>query len=199
MVSDFCDEESTLSDLYLTVIEAVSVMSEYPQNVGLVCCCYNYHIDVRLQNFVVRCVLHVIGCVLSDACHTEQEYKIVVVGRRLTASIILCPFITCQSIMNFQLTLSKSMTDLTTLDKAEPISRFQFPSPDSSRIIRISLEHNDICNVYKSILVSRSNVLAVSFITFSKIVLLVSFSTFLDNWIFKHVKKKKKWRRWLWK
>ncbi|XP_072015486.1 LOW QUALITY PROTEIN: ral guanine nucleotide dissociation stimulator-like 1 [Amphiura filiformis] len=55
------------------------------------------------------------------------------------------------------LTLSKSMSDLTTLVTPNAYTqenRFQFPSPDSSRIIRVSLEDNNICNVYKSILVT---------------------------------------------
>ena len=52
-------------------IEAVSVISEDPQDGGSVCCCYDYCIDARLQNCAVRCILHAIGCVMSDACHAE--------------------------------------------------------------------------------------------------------------------------------
>ena len=40
----------------------VSVMSEYPQDGGSVCCSYHYHVDSWLQNCVVRCILHAIGC-----------------------------------------------------------------------------------------------------------------------------------------
>ena len=54
--------------------EAISVMSKYPQNGSSVCCCLDYCIDARLQNCVVGCVLLVIGYVISDECHTEQEY-----------------------------------------------------------------------------------------------------------------------------
>ena len=35
----------------------------------LSCCCYDYGFDARLQNCVVRCVLSLIGSVMSDACH----------------------------------------------------------------------------------------------------------------------------------
>ena len=31
-------------------------------------------VEVQLQNCVVRCVLRVIGCEMSDACHAEREY-----------------------------------------------------------------------------------------------------------------------------
>ena len=36
--------------------------------------CFDYHIDGWLQNCMVHCVLRIIGCVMSDACHAEQEY-----------------------------------------------------------------------------------------------------------------------------
>ena len=55
-------------------IEAISVMSEYPQDGGLVCCCYDYRVYAQLQNSVVCCVLHVKGCVMSDAWHAQREY-----------------------------------------------------------------------------------------------------------------------------
>ena len=48
-----------------------------PQDGGSVYCCYNYHVDAndaRLQNCMVCCVLRVIGCVMSDPCHTRREY-----------------------------------------------------------------------------------------------------------------------------
>ena len=45
----------------------------YPQNDGKVCCSYNYHVDLlHLQNSMVHWVLHVIGCIMSEASHTEQ-------------------------------------------------------------------------------------------------------------------------------
>ena len=47
---------------------------EYPQDGGSVCCCYDYHVETGLQDCVVCCVLHIIGCVMSDACHVKQEY-----------------------------------------------------------------------------------------------------------------------------
>ena len=49
-------------------------MRPYSQDGGLVCCCYDYPVEVRLQNCVVHCVLCLIGCVMSDVCHAEQEY-----------------------------------------------------------------------------------------------------------------------------
>ena len=55
-------------------IEAVSVTSEYPQDGGPVCCCYDYRVHARLQNCVLRCVMPLIGCVMSDACYAEREY-----------------------------------------------------------------------------------------------------------------------------
>ena len=45
-----------------------------PQDGGSVCCCYEYHVEMRLQNCVVRCVLRIFWCVMSNACHWEQEY-----------------------------------------------------------------------------------------------------------------------------
>ena len=47
---------------------------ECPQDGDSVCCCYNYHVDVRLQNCVVRWVLRLIGCMVSIACYVEREY-----------------------------------------------------------------------------------------------------------------------------
>ena len=47
--------------------------SEYPQDCGRVYCYYNYCCNVRLQICMVRCVLGVISCVMSNACHTELD------------------------------------------------------------------------------------------------------------------------------
>ena len=73
---------------YLT-IEAVSMTSEYPQDGRSVYCYYDYRDDARLQNWVVLYFLRVIGCVMSDACHSEltcpQDGGS---GKSLTASII---------------------------------------------------------------------------------------------------------------
>ena len=55
-------------------IEAVSVTSEYSRDDGSVCCCYDNRVDARLQNCVMHCVLHVIGCVMSDACHGTRVW-----------------------------------------------------------------------------------------------------------------------------
>ena len=50
-------------------------MSEYPQDGGSVCCCYDYCVDTGLQlNCVVHCILRVISCVMAGACHAEQEH-----------------------------------------------------------------------------------------------------------------------------
>ena len=46
---------------------------KYPQDGGSVCCCYDCHVDARLQNNMVHYVLNVTGCIMSDACHTERE------------------------------------------------------------------------------------------------------------------------------
>ena len=48
-------------------IKAVSVKSDG----GPVCYCYDYYVDAQLQNWVVCCILHLIGSVMSDACHTR--------------------------------------------------------------------------------------------------------------------------------
>ena len=48
--------------------------SEFQKVSSSVCCCYDYSIDVQLQNYMVCCILRVMGCVISDACHTEREY-----------------------------------------------------------------------------------------------------------------------------
>ena len=62
--------------------------SGYPQDDDSVCCCYDCHVDAWLQNCMVRCVLHVIGFAISEACHAEQEYpQMVAAGKRLTASL----------------------------------------------------------------------------------------------------------------
>ena len=58
----------------VVVIEAISVMSEHPQDGGSGCCCYDYRVNVGLQNCLLRCILLVIGCVMSGANHTKQEY-----------------------------------------------------------------------------------------------------------------------------
>ena len=68
----------------MVYIEAVSVTSEYPQEGGSVCCCYDFHVDTRLQNCVVHCVLCVTRCVMAGAYHAEWEYrthKVVVSGK----------------------------------------------------------------------------------------------------------------------
>ena len=54
--------------------ELVSVTSEYPQDGDSVCYCYDYPVDAQLQNCVLRCVLRVSRCIMSDACHAEWEY-----------------------------------------------------------------------------------------------------------------------------
>ena len=66
------------------------MMSEHPQDGGSVCCCYDYCVDARLQKCVVRCVLRVIGCGMSDACHAERIRKYPQDGgrkKRLTTSV----------------------------------------------------------------------------------------------------------------
>ena len=68
-------------------IEANSVTSEDPRDGGSVCCCYDYSIDVRLQNCVVRCVLRVIGCANpTNVKQNESTHKMVAARKRLTAS-----------------------------------------------------------------------------------------------------------------
>ena len=52
-------------------IKVVSVTSENPQDGGSVCCCYDYHVDVRLQKCEMRCVLGTLGCVMSRIYHAE--------------------------------------------------------------------------------------------------------------------------------
>ena len=86
-------------------------MLDYPQDGDSVCCCYDYCIDMRLQDCVMYCVLHVIRCAMSDACHAEPEYiqdvaagnachaereyiQDVAAGKRLTASTY-CPVSGC--------------------------------------------------------------------------------------------------------
>ena len=50
--------------------------------------CYDYCVDTRVQDCVVRCVLRVIGSVMSAACHAEREYpQDGGRGKSLTASI----------------------------------------------------------------------------------------------------------------
>ena len=56
------------------IIEAISVTSEYTQDGGWVYCRDGYHIDARLQDYMVHCILHIIGCVMFDACYAEWEY-----------------------------------------------------------------------------------------------------------------------------
>ena len=69
-------------------IAAVSVMSEYPQDGGSVCCSYDYRIDAWLQNCIVHCILRVIRYVMFDTCHADESiHKMVAAGKRLTASI----------------------------------------------------------------------------------------------------------------
>ena len=52
-------------------IEGISATSEYPQDGCSVWCCYDYGVDALLQNYVVRCILHVIGCVMASAHPTD--------------------------------------------------------------------------------------------------------------------------------
>ena len=47
--------------------------SEDPQDGELVCYCYDYHVDTRLQNSVVHCILHIIGCIMAGACHAKRD------------------------------------------------------------------------------------------------------------------------------
>ena len=54
------------------LIEAISV--RVPTRWQLSCCCYDYYVGVRLQNCVVHCVLSLIRCIISNACHAEQKY-----------------------------------------------------------------------------------------------------------------------------
>ena len=54
--------------------KAISVASEFSQDGGSVCCCYDKHVRVRLQECMVLCVLRVISCVMSGACYAEREY-----------------------------------------------------------------------------------------------------------------------------
>ena len=76
------NDDSHLSMHYTSVLvynnkfatEAIGVTLGYPQDGGSVCCCYDYCVDVRIVWYVC-CVLQAIGCVMSDACHTEQEYR----------------------------------------------------------------------------------------------------------------------------
>ena len=58
----------------LLPLETISVTSEYPQDGGLVFCCYDYCVDPQLQNCMIRC-LHIIGLIMSDTCHAGQEYS----------------------------------------------------------------------------------------------------------------------------
>ena len=53
------------------MFEAVIVMSEYPKMAVQFVIAM---ITALTQNCMVHCVLRMIGYVLSDACHTEQEY-----------------------------------------------------------------------------------------------------------------------------
>ena len=77
-----------------------------------------------------------------------------------------------------QLTHSKSLTDLTSLPTnpsyLQSSTKFQFPSADS-RIIRVSLGDDSLCNGYKSIVVSNPNI-KVFFIFFAVKTSYVSFN-----------------------
>ena len=67
----------------IPIIEAVNVTSEYPQDGGSVCCCYDYRVLARLKNCAVRSVLHVIT-------QNEITHKMVAagnMGKGLEASI----------------------------------------------------------------------------------------------------------------
>ena len=54
-------------------IKTVSVTSEYPQDGGSVCFCYDY-LFASLQDCVVCCILRVIRCIMSNAYHAERKY-----------------------------------------------------------------------------------------------------------------------------
>ena len=58
--------------VYTLNIEAC-VTSEYPQDGGPICCCYDYRSDARLHNCVDRCVLSVIKCVLQKASTQDGD------------------------------------------------------------------------------------------------------------------------------
>ena len=64
------------AELKVPHIEAVKVMSEYPQDgsSSFLLLCYDYHVDAQLQNCAVHCVLRIIGCVMAGACLAEREY-----------------------------------------------------------------------------------------------------------------------------
>ena len=67
---------------------SVSVMSGYPQDCGSVFCCYNYRVD--WQHCMVHHVFHVIECVMSEACHTENQmkvHKMVATGKKTKADV----------------------------------------------------------------------------------------------------------------
>ena len=61
-----------------------------PQDDGSVYCCYDYCNYTRLQNCVVHSVLRVIGWLMSNTCHAEQEFPQVGGHRKkmLTASVL---------------------------------------------------------------------------------------------------------------
>ena len=61
----------SLFDHSTNAIEAVSVTSKYPQDSGSVSCCYDYRVDVWLQNWVMHCILCIIGCIKSDPHRAE--------------------------------------------------------------------------------------------------------------------------------
>ena len=69
---------------YVNSIEVISVTSEYPQGDDWVCFAVVTTLT-QLQNCVAHNILCVIGCVMSEAWYTEQEYP--QDGKRLTASI----------------------------------------------------------------------------------------------------------------
>ena len=74
--------------------EAVSVMSEYPQDGGSVCCCYDYRVDAGLQNCMERCIFRVIWCSMTNACHAEREYpQDVSEGKFIHSNLISCSLI----------------------------------------------------------------------------------------------------------
>ena len=69
--SQLCSDVSAIAHV---VIEAVCVTSKYLKDGGLVCCCFDYRVDVRLQNCMVHCVLLPVRGVMSNACHAEGEF-----------------------------------------------------------------------------------------------------------------------------
>ena len=71
-------------------IEAVSVTSEYPQDGGWVCCCYDYPVDAICR--IAWCIAPLSGIRRIMETHVMQKKSTheMAAGKRLTASILLC-------------------------------------------------------------------------------------------------------------